>query len=304
MVRPTYFGFNAETAASNTHQHRPDSPLEDPGLRARACAEWDRLVERLRESGVVVLTVDDEPLPHAPDALFPNNWLSTHRDGTLVLYPMAVASRRVERRPQLIARVKRELAGHRIVDLTGFESEQKYLEGTGSLVLDRQNHIAYAARSVRTHDAVLAQFADALGYRMVVFDTVLRNGSPEYHTNVVMAVGDSVAVVCLDAIHGASAQRAVQESLANTGHQIIAITIEQMDSFAGNLLQLRSSSGERLWVMSSAAFAALAPAERQLLGSSGQLVHTPLPTIESVGGGSARCLMAELFSCSLPAPAL
>lgn len=301
MVRPTYFGFNDEAAISNTHQQRLSAPAAT--VAARACAEWQALAELLAASGVTVLAVDDEPAPHAPDAVFPNNWFSTHRDGTLVLYPMAVASRRPERRPGLIERLQRELRIRRVVDLTACEAAGQYLEGTGSLVLERRGRVAYAARSVRTHDSVLRRFSAELGYRAVVFETTPRGGHPEYHTNVVMAVGESAAVICLDAIREASAQEQVAAELRASGHRIIPISVEQMDAFAGNLLQLRSADGSLLWVMSSRAFAAFDENQLRQLGEDARLVHAPLPTIEEVGGGSARCMLAELFFAAPPATA-
>lgn len=292
MVRPTYFGFNDEAAVTNTHQQRlPDGAA----VAERACQEWRGLADLLSASGVRVLAVDDEPLPRAPDAVFPNNWFSTHRDGTLVLYPMAVASRRPERRPALIERLCSELGIRRVVDLTSHEAAGQYLEGTGSLVLDRRGRVAYAARSVRTHDAVIAHFCAELGYRSVVFDTALRRGHPEYHTNVVMAVGERAAVVCLDAIATAQSREQVAAELHAGGRRVVAISVEQMDAFAGNLLQLRGADGALLWVLSSRAFAALDENQRAVLAADARIVHAPLPTIEAVGGGSARCILGELF---------
>lgn len=296
MIRPRHFGYNAEAAQSNTHQQKPSESATEIG--ARATIECAGLMARLEQAGIDVQLFDDELEPKTPDAIFPNNWFSTHADGTLVLYPMAVANRRAERRPRLIAALKERLRIKRVVDLTDWEARQKYLEGTGSVVLDRQHGIAYAARSVRTHDEVLAALSRELALRTVVFDTHERHGSPEYHTNVVMAIGERAAVVCSAAIAATAQRDRVRESLRETGHALIEISIAQMDAFAGNLLQLRGADGKRYWVMSSRAHAAFTEAQKRALAADAQLIHAPLPTVESVGGGSARCMLAELYPAS------
>jgi hypothetical protein len=294
MIRPLRFGWNAETAASNTYQVPTGEPAAE--LQARAAAEWDALRERLVTSGVAVTAFDDRLEPHTPDSIFPNNWFSTHADGTLVLYPMAAENRRAERRPHLIAALQASLGVRRVVDLTSWEAQGKFLEGTGSLVLDRAGRVAYAAPSVRTHPEVAEAFCAALGYRLFLFDTVPRRGQPAYHTNVVLSLGETAAVVCPELIDGAAARAGLVDSLARSGRDVIPINVEQVDAFAGNLLQLRGRDDELLWVLSSAAHAALRPEQRDRLARRSRLVHSPLPTIESVGGGSARCMLAELFS--------
>lgn len=298
MIRPLHFGFNPETAASNTFQVRPSEPPQE--LRARALAESAALHSLLSRHGVQVTVFDDLPSPQTPDALFPNNWFSTHSDGTLVLYPMAAVNRRAERRPEFIAALRRELGVRRVLDLTGWEASGKFLEGTGSLVLDRVHRIAYAAESARTDPAVVAAFAEALDYRPVLFATAPQKGQPVYHTNVVMSLGTNAAVVCLDAIASDSQRDVLVAALRASGRQLVAITCEQMNHFAGNLLELRSQDGQPLWVMSTQAFTALRPDQRQQLATNAALLHTPLPTIESVGGGSARCLLGELFHRAPP----
>lgn len=298
MIRPLHFGYNPETAASNTFQIRPHEPPQE--LRAQALAESAALHSLLLHHGVRVTVFDDPPSPQTPDALFPNNWFSTHSDGTLVLYPMAAANRRAERRPEFIGALRRELGVRRVLDLTGWEAEGKFLEGTGSLVLDRVHRVAYAAESARTDPAVVAAFAKAMDYRPVLFATAPQEGQPVYHTNVVMSVGTTAAVVCLDAIADGAQRDAVVTALRASGRQLVAITGEQMNHFAGNLLELRSQNGQPLWVMSTQAFSALRPDQRQQLAGGATLVHTPLLTIESVGGGSARCLLGELFHQAPP----
>lgn len=298
MIRPLHFGFNPETAASNTFQVRPGEPPQE--LRAQALAESAALHSLLSRHGVQVTVFDDLPSPQTPDALFPNNWFSTHSDGTLVLYPMAAVNRRAERRPEFITALRRELGVRRVLDLTGWEARGKFLEGTGSLVLDRVHRVAYAAESARTDPAVVAAFAEALDYRPVLFATASQKGQPVYHTNVVMSLGTNAAVVCLDAIASDSQRDVVVAALRASGRRLVAITCEQMNHFAGNLLELRSQDRQPLWVMSTQAFTALRPDQRQQLAAGAALVHTPLPTIESVGGGSARCLLGELFHRAPP----
>lgn len=294
MIRPLRFGWNAQTAASNTYQVPTEEPAAE--LQMRAAAEWDALRERLVASGVAVTAFDDQPEPHTPDSIFPNNWFSTHADGTLVLYPMAAANRRAERRPHLIAALRAELGIRRVVDLTHWEAEGKFLEGTGSLVLDRAGRVAYASPSLRTHPEVAAAFCAALDFRLFLFETVRRRGQPVYHTNVVLSLGETAAVFCPELIDGEAARTGLADALARSGRDVLPITVEQVDSFAGNLLQLRGHGGELLWVMSSAAYAALRPEQRDQLSRKSRIVHSPLATIEAVGGGSARCMLAELFS--------
>ena len=294
MIRPLRFGWNDETAASNTYQIPTGEPATE--LQARAAAEWDALRERLVQAGVAVTAFDDRPEPHTPDSIFPNNWFSTHKGGTLVLYPMAAANRRAERRPHLVAAIEAALGIRRVLDLTSWEAQGKFLEGTGSLVLDRADRIAYASPSLRTHPEVAEAFCAALGYRLVLFHTVPRRGQPAYHTNVVLSLGETAAVVCTELIEGDTARAALMDSLARSGRDIIPITVEQVEAFAGNLLQLRGHGGELLWVLSSAAYTALRPDQRDRLARRSRIVHSPLPTIETIGGGSARCMLAELFS--------
>ena len=296
MIRPLYFGWNAETADSNTYQVFPSTPLQQ--LRQLANAEFAALHTLLLQHGVQVSVFDDLPDPHTPDALFPNNWFSTHPDGTLVLYPVAAVNRRAERRPHLITALHQDLGFRRVIDLTGWESHGKFLEGTGSLVLDRPQRVAYAALSGRTDASVVETFAAALGYRAITFVTVPENGQPIYHTNVVMAIGTTTAVVCLEAISDGAQRDAVVSCLRASGRQLVIISREQLQHFAGNLLELQSQDGRPLWVMSTRAFDALRPDQRQQLARDAALLHTPLPTIESVGGGSARCMLAELFPAS------
>lgn len=298
MIRPYRFGWNPQTAESNTYQAIADAPPD--AVQAAAAREQAGLQALLTTAGIAVTVFDDQATPHTPDAVFPNNWFSTHPDGTLVLYPMAAPNRRAERRPEWIAALRQQLGCTQVVDLRHHEDHGRFLEGTGSLVLDRRARVAYGALSLRTDRGVAEDFARQLGYRLRLFASRPQRGQPVYHTNVLMSVGETAAVVCLEAIASPDEQAAVAAELQASGHQLIAITAEQLGEFAGNVLQLRNARSERFWVLSSRAHAALSRDQRADLERHGALLHTSLSTIESVGGGSARCMLAELFASRLP----
>jgi len=292
MVRPARFGSNPETAESNRFQH-PELIADDTALAIR---EFDGLVRRLGDAGVEVIVAEDPPEPAKPDACFPNNWVSFHADGSVVLYPMLAPSRRAERRPEHLAAVER--AGFRIartIDLAPLEERGEFLEGTGSLVLDRYSRLAYACLSPRTTPAALAEFCAALGYRSVEFDALGPDGRPIYHTNVLMAVGEGFAVVCAAAIPDAPRRAAVLGELTEAGQEVIEIEVEEMIHFAGNMLALRARDGGARIAMSETAWQSLAPAKRRRLERHGGIVAAPIPTIEWEGGGSVRCMIAEIF---------
>lgn len=292
MVRPARFGWNPETAESNRFQRAGTGA----GEALAAAREFDALAARLAGAGVEVIVADDSPEPVKPDACFPNNWVSFHADGTVVLYPMLAPSRRAERRPEVIDEVKR--AGFRvsrIIDLSLLERRGEFLEGTGSLVLDRPSRTAYACGSPRTTSAALAEFAARLGYRVVAFDALGPDRRPAYHTNVLMAVGEGVAVLCAEAIPDAARRAVVLAALAESGHEVIEIDAAEMGCFAGNLLMLRARDGGARIALSEAAWQALAPDKRRRLERHGGILAAPIPTIERLGGGSVRCMLAEIF---------
>jgi hypothetical protein len=293
MVRPAGFGFNPQTAATNRFQ-RDHAPAGAAERQQRVLGEFDALAEALARAGVRVIIADDTADPVKPDAVFPNNWVSFHRDGTVVLYPMLAANRRLERREELIAQVAREGAFRitRTVDLSHREAESKYLEGTGSLVLDRAAHIAYACLSPRTDLDVLGDFAQQLDYELMTFDA-LDGGAPIYHTNVLMAVGTHFAVVCGASIADSQHRDAVFSKLEATGHAIVDISLPQMREFAGNLLELGGQRG-KLIALSSAAWGSLDARQRRALESHAEIVAVDLATIERLGGGSVRCMLAEI----------
>jgi hypothetical protein len=244
------------------------------------------------------LVVDDTAEPVTPDAVYPNNWISFHADGTVVLYPMMAASRRAEVRMELVECLReRGLFQHRrTVDLRHLENSDQFLEGTGSLVLDRPNHIAYACLSPRTRPQALAEFGQRLGYRVFAFEARDTRGVPIYHTNVLMCVGDRFAVACLEAVSDPKDRKELADSLRKTGHELVEISLAQLESFAGNCLALRSKAGAPLIVMSTRARGCLSAAQRSVLERHGRIVAAELSTIETHGGGSARCMLAEVFS--------
>ena len=292
MIRPARFGANPETAASNRFQQ--GGAAQDAPIAAQR--EFEELVLQLSNAGVGVHVADDSPEPVKPDACFPNNWVSFHADGSVVLYPLMATSRRAERREEPIALL--QSAGFRIkrrIDLTYWEKRGEYLEGTGSLVLDRCHRIAYACWSPRTTPAVLNDFATRLGYRVVSFDTHGKGGQAIYHTNVMMAIGECFALLCPDAIPDPQQRMTVIQALEQSGHEPIMISIAQMNGFAGNLLALKSGDGQPLIAMSVAAWDCLTPREHRALGRHGTIVTAPIPTIERHGGGSVRCMIAEVF---------
>lgn len=294
MVRPARFESNPLTAASNRFQGKTRAT---PGEQhALALTEFDALVDALRDNGIEVVVVEDTAEPHTPDAIFPNNWVSFHADGRVVLYPMEAENRRTERRLDIIEWLDTELGYTvtEIVDLSIHEADGHYLEGTGSLVLDRVNRIAYACLSTRTQLDALGDFAQRLDYDVVAFDAVDRDGVPIYHTNVLMNVGEALAVVCDAAIPRDEQRQAVLESLASTGHEVLTLSFDQLDAFAGNMLELRSFSGERCVAMSKQAFDALDDAQVAMLEKNGGLIVSSIDAIESSAGGSVRCMLAEV----------
>jgi hypothetical protein len=294
MVRPVRFQGNPQTAASNAFQSRSAA---SPDAQSLALAEFDGLASALSGAGVRVHAFEDTTDPHTPDSIFPNNWVSFHADGSAVLYPMMAENRRWERRLDLLEAlsVRHGFRVARVIDLSHHEHDERFLEGTGSLVLDRVNRVAYACTSPRTDLDVLGDFAQQLDYDVVAFEAFDERGAPIYHTNVMMSVGTSFAAVCSASIRE-DERAAVIGALRSTGRTVIDLGFEQMSAFAGNLLELRSASGERVVALSQRALAALSPAQRSTLqGHADRIVAADIATIETLGGGSVRCMLAEVF---------
>lgn len=297
MVRPSNFGFNPETAANNFYQKQDERSPE--AINALAVAEFDGFVEILQKKGIRVLVVEDSKEPIKTDAVFPNNWFSTHDDGKVVLFPMFSQNRRLERRKDVIELlINGGFRVDEIIDLSFFEQDAQYLEGTGSLILDRVNHVCYACRSLRTHAVPLEYFSRIMDYELIEFNAVQEiNGqlSPIYHTNVMMHVGSDIAIICLESIPSAAERLQVQVYLEKTGKKIIPITAKQKFEFAGNMLEVQNEQGEKFTVMSKAAFNSLTTAQVKSIEKYTQIIAPEIPTIEKLGGGSARCMMAEIF---------
>lgn len=293
MVRPAAFGFNEETAANNYFQHNPGISKEQ--LQKKALAEFDTMVETLRLHDVEVLVVNDTAEPPKPDAVFPNNWLSTSPEGKIFVYPMYAPSRRAEKRDDIPEQLAREFVINDVQDWSEYEAEGRFLEGTGSMVMDHTNKLIYAAISERTNLSVLEKFAVSNGYQAIVFLATDKEGRPVYHTNVVMTLGEKLCVLCEEAIEEEWELIAVRQLLESTGHTIIPISREQMHRFAGNMLEVKNKKGENLLVLSQRAFESLHKEQKQKLETFARLLPVPVPTIEEVEGGSVRCMMAEIF---------
>src|SRR5882757_6597374 len=294
MVRPARFGCDPQTAPSNAFQADPAGDPENDAQRD-ALQEFHSLANALEQAGVEVLIAPDSAVPPKPDAIFPNNWVSFHYDGTVALYPMLAPNRRSERREDVLAQVVREGRFHvsRTVDLTHREAEGKFLEGTGSLVLDRAHRVAYASLSPRTDLDVLGEFAQLLDYELVTFEAWDAAEQPVYHTNVVMAIGTRFAMVCGEAIAQPPHRDAVFNKLRATGHDIVDITQRQMQEFAANLLELAPAGGH-IVALSTTALRSLGSAQRRILEAHAAVVPAAIPTIERIGGGGVRCMLAEL----------
>ncbi|MFY0608346.1 MAG: amidinotransferase [Cyclobacteriaceae bacterium] len=298
MIRPASFHLNEETAVNNYFMREIEGASSN-AIQEQAVKEFDDFVEVLRSAGIIVHVFQDVLEEDTPDSIFPNNWVSFHDEGRLIIYPMYAENRRKERK----LRVYEELSAHFEIteindQLLHSEKEGKFLEATGSLIFDCKNRIAYAAISERTHPDLLAEFSEMTGYRVVSFvanQTVDNERKPIYHTNVMMCIGEEFALICADTIDDENTRKAVLDSLINGGKEIILISEEQMEQFAGNMLQVKNVNNERFVVMSQSAFDSLSEDQKVRLGKHGSLLSSPIPTIETLGGGSARCMMAEVF---------
>jgi len=290
MIRPVGFMFNTETAVNNAFQSTQDVNAQELALE-----EFDSFVNLLRQHRINVTVIDDTPEPHTPDSIFPNNWISFHSDGSIVLYPMYAANRRLERKLHVIEKLKEQFKVNRQIDLSSYETTNSFLEGTGSMVLDRDSKIAYACISQRTDIEVLNDFCSQLGFMPISFTATDTNGFPIYHTNVMMCVADRYVVICLAAIADEKERNDVIASIAKSGKEIISISLDQMNHFAGNMLQVKNNAGEKFLIMSFQAHQSLTEKQIIQLTSYNSILQSSLNTIERNGGGSARCMMAEVF---------
>lgn len=294
MVRPAHFGFNEETAASNAFQQN-DGSLTPAQIRRKAIAEFDNFVQLLRASGVNIIVLDDTDSPIKTDAVFPNNWVTFHEDGTVITYPMQSEMRRLERREDVLEKLSKQYHIAKRVHLENAESQALFLEGTGSMILDRTNCLVYACISPRTEMSLLDEFCRVTGFEKVIFTAVDGDGKQIYHTNVMMALGETFVVICLETVRDEKEKELLLQKFKETNKEVIEITLAQMMSFAGNMLQVKSKSGDTILVMSEQAFKSLDPTQVRTLNRHTNLLYSPLYTIEKYGGGSARCMMAEVF---------
>ncbi len=290
MIQPVNFGFNAETAVNNLFQKNIDG-----GVQQKALQEFNDFVALLRSNKIDVTVVEDSLTPFTPDSIFPNNWISFHADGRIFLYPMFAVNRRQERKAAVLDAVKSKFVVTDIIDLSKSEADNLFLEGTGSMVLDRQYKIAYACLSPRTDDKILNKFCDTLGYSAVTFKATDSTGVNIYHTNVMLCIADTYAVICLDSIVDEEERKNVIAALKKTKKEIVDISLQQLNSFAGNMLQVKNADDELLLMMSTQAFECLTDVQAETLQKHNRIIHSSLNTIETAGGGSARCMMAEIF---------
>ncbi|HUR30825.1 MAG TPA: arginine deiminase-related protein [Saprospiraceae bacterium] len=292
MIRPSAFGYNTETAENNAFQNMPVD-LQNEEVVSRAQNEFDLFVGLLRYEGIDVTVIEDTSDPAKPDAVFPNNWISFHGDGTVVTYPMYSKLRRSERREEVIDELNSKFTIQHREHFEYFEKDNQYLEGTGSMVLDRANGIAYACISDRTDRELLEDWCDRMQFTPHTFYAESK-GKPIYHTNVMMAIASSLAVVCLECLPNKAERLALKESLEKN-HAVVEITHDQVQSFAGNMLALKNRKGEELMIMSERAFDSLNTQQRNEIEKFTRIVSAPINTIEDIGGGSARCMIAEIF---------
>ncbi|MBP7172742.1 MAG: amidinotransferase [Cloacibacterium sp.] len=294
MIEPIKFGFNAETAQNNYFQINS----ENAETQSKALQEFNNFVEKLRNKGINVITIKDTLEPHTPDSIFPNNWISMHNDGTVVLYPMCAVNRRWERRNDILEMLKEKFLVKEIVDLSAPENEGKFLEGTGSMIFDHDNKIAYGSVSLRLDEKLFREFCEKFGFTPVVFhsyQTANNERLPIYHTNVMMCVADQFVVICLDCIDDETERKNVAETIKNSGKEIIEISENQMQQFAGNMLQVQNSEGKKFLVMSETAYKSLNSEQVSNIEKHCEIIYSNLETIETNGGGSARCMLAEVF---------
>ena len=298
MIRPVDFQLNTETAVNNFFQKELELSAEN--INHKAQEEFDNFVKDLREANINVYVFDDLAENKAPDSIFPNNWVSFHEDGNIALYPMFAESRRRERRMDVLEQLEQTgFIFKEVYDYTSAEQEGEFLEGTGSLILDRPNKKAYCALSPRADEDLLIEFCEDFEYMPIPFvanQTVNSDRLPIYHTNVMMCVAEKLAVVCFDSIDEKKQKSLVSQSLLEDGKTIINISEDQMHQFAGNMLEVVSSKGEKYLVMSSTAYNSLTSEQIEQIHKHLKILHSPIPTIETLGGGSARCMMAEVFN--------
>lgn len=293
LIRPAKFCFNPETEMSNAFQIKVDENADS--LNKKALAEFNEFAITLANKGINVFIFNDTESPIKPDAIFPNNWVSFHEDGTVILYPMNANNRQAERRPDILEKLKVDFKIKKVLDLSHYEKENKFLEGTGSVIFDHNNKTAYACISPRTDKLIFQELCEYLNYKPAFFKAADENSQEIYHTNVMMCIGEKFAVICLESISDVEERNFISNSLRKTGHQIIEISFNQMKRFAGNMLEIKSKNGRDFLVMSDSAFKSLDSLQKDELNKYVELLPLNVNMIEKIGGGSARCMIAEIF---------
>ncbi|WP_312752250.1 citrulline utilization hydrolase CtlX [Epilithonimonas hominis] len=293
MIEPVAFGFNEQTAVNNYFQVQQEGNVQEEALK-----EFNAFVEKLRAKDINVITIKDTLEPKTPDSIFPNNWVSFHADGKVVFYPMFAENRRLERRDDIINQIKEQFEVTEVIDYSGAEKDNLFLEGTGSMIFDHDNKLAYGSVSLRLDEGVFRKFCSDFGFQPVVFHSYQTAGEerlPIYHTNVMMCVADQFVVICLDCIDDESEKNNVIETIKNSGKELIEISEDQMQNFAGNMLQVQNKSGEKFLVMSQSAYKSLNRDQVSAIEKYCEIIYSNLEVIETNGGGSARCMLAEIF---------
>jgi hypothetical protein len=294
MIRPAAFGFNEETAADNFFQRKITSLTQDK-IQQAVLKEFDGFADALLKKGIEVIIIDDTAIPPKSDAIFPNNWFLTLPAGSLSVFPMYAPSRRLEKRDDILQQLNKEFEVTRFTDWSELEADGFFLEGTGSMVMDHDNKIIYACLSQRTHLPAIEKFSQTNEYRAISFEATDKNGKVIYHTNVMLCIGKEFAVIGDKCFMDELEWIAVSQLLNSTGHEIISISQKQVSAFAGNMLQVKNNKDEPLLVMSKTAYDSLTKKQRYQLQKFNELLPVNIPTIETIGGGSARCMMAEIF---------
>ena len=293
LIRPASFNFNSETALSNAFQQLPNE--NELSITQAAIDEFDAFVKKIASKGINVTVIDDTKLPPKPDAIFPNNWVSFHANGRVILYPICAVNRRAERRMDIIETLKEKFIINEVIDLSYYEKENRFLESTGSIIFDHENKIAYACLSPRTDKNIFIEVCALLQYKPIYFTSIDKKGQAIYHTNMMMWIGSRFCAICLESITDLQEKETICDTLRKTGHQIIDISFEQTNNFAGNMLELSTGDEHNILALSQTAYESLHIEQKITLENLVELVPLPIKTIETIGGGSARCMIAEIF---------
>ena len=291
MIRPVHFTFNEQTAKNNYFQKN----ISAANLNERALQEFDDFVNTLRSNKIKVVVVQDTIDPHTPDSIYPNNWFSTHSTGELILYPMFAQNRRLERKLHVLDTIAKHFNAHKVIDLTEWENKNRFLEGTGSMILDHNNRVAYACRSERTDDIVFEEFYTKMNLEPEIFNAYDKMGRNIYHTNIMLSIGQRHAVICAESITDVDRRTQIINRLKSSNRDVIEISYEQMQNFCANIIEVRNSENKSYLIMSKTAEKSFSDKQKDILERHCEIISSPLISIEQAGGGSARCMIAEIF---------